>query len=104
KAARQGAAVRMPRQLRDKMRVGEFVLKSHLFSGRPLTVNKFEKVETNCDAIYPDEIAHVRDVVDVTIESRLLLERTDEHGIDADDPAPGADHLDLLVGDVALDV
>src|ERR1700736_4314198 len=91
-AAGQGAAVRMFRQLGNEMRVREFILKRGLLCRRPLPVNEFEKVEADRDAIDPDQVAHVLDVIDVAIERGFFLARTDEHGIDADDAAARADH------------
>ena len=43
-------------------------------------------------------------VIDVAIESRLFLTRTYQHGINANDSVPFANHFDLLIADVALDI
>src|SRR2546430_3734203 len=102
--AGQAAAVRMFRQIGNKMRVREFLLKRDLLGGRKLPVDEFEKVEANGDAVDPNQITDMLDVVDVAIEGGFFLVRANEHGVDADDAAPRADHPDLLVRDIAFDV
>ena len=52
----------------------------------------------------PIRFDDVLDVIDVMIERRLFLARTDEDGIHTDDTAAFAHHFDLVVADVALDV
>src|SRR5260370_41940580 len=43
-------------------------------------------------------------MIDVMVERAFLFSRAHEDGIDADNPAPFADHSDLFVTNVALDV
>src|SRR2546423_694302 len=100
----QIAAVRMFRELGDEMGVGEFLLKRDLLLLGPLPVNELKKIEADRDALNPDQIADVPDVVDVTVEGRFVLVRTNEDGVDADDATPRADRLDLIVGNVAFDI
>ena len=71
---------------------------------RPLAVDKLKEIKPNPDSIDANQIGYVLDVIDVTIERALFFLWTHEHGIYADHAAPFADHLDLLVADVALDV
>ena len=86
------------------MGVGELILKRDLLRFRPLPVDKLEEIEADRDAVDPDQIAHVLDVIDVAIEGSFLLLWTYQDGVDSDDPTPRADGFDLVVGDVALDV
>ena len=44
------------------------------------------------------------DVIDITIECRFFCARAHQHSVYSNHPAPFADHFDLLVADVALDV
>ena len=43
-------------------------------------------------------------MIDITVERGFFLLWTNEDGVDPDDPTARADHFDLLVADVALDV
>src|SRR2546423_5463405 len=94
----------MLRQFRHEMGMSEFVLKRDLFRLGKLPVNEFEEIETDGDTVDPDQIANVRDMVDVTIEGRFLLVRTNEHRVNPDHSIARADRFDLFVGDVAFDV
>src|ERR1700730_2150035 len=71
---------------------------------RPLPVNEFEEIETDSDTVDSDQASNVLDVVDVTIERRRLLVRANQNRIHTDHATASADHLDLLIADVALDV
>src|SRR4051812_27039753 len=94
----------MFRQSGNEMGVGELVLKRDLLRFRPLPVDKLEEIETDRDAVNPDQIAHVLDVIDVAIERRFFLVRTDQDRVDPDDAAPRANGFDLFVADIALDI
>src|SRR5205085_4469686 len=101
---RQAAAMRMLRQFRHEVGVRKLILKCDLLPLRPLPVNEFEEIEPDRDAVDPDQITNVLDVVDVTIERGFFLMRTDQHGVDADDATARSDGFDLFVGHVPLDV
>src|SRR5437588_1266190 len=103
-APRQAAAMRMLRQFRHEVGVRKLILKCDLLPLRPLPVNEFKEIEPDRDAVDPDQITHVLDVVDVTICRRFYRMRTDQHGVDADDATARADGFDLFVGHVPLDV
>ena len=86
------------------MRCGKFRGELFLPRFRPLAINELEEIEPDTDAIDADQIRDMFDVIDITIERALFFPRANEDGINADHAAPFADHLDLLVTDVALDV
>src|SRR6267142_4313628 len=71
---------------------------------RPLPVNELEKVETDSDPVDADQVFYVLDVIDVAIEGAFFFLWAHQYGINADHAAPFADHLDLLVTDIALDI
>src|SRR5438876_1059826 len=98
------ARVRMVPELGNEMRTGEFCVKLFLPRLRPLAIDEFKEIETDPDAIDSDQIGDMLNVIDVTIESAFLFRWTDKHGIDPDYAAPGADHLDLCITDVALNI
>ncbi len=54
--------------------------------------------------INPDQVNDVLEVIDVTVERGLRFRAAGEDGVDPDDAAARADHPDLLVAQVALDV
>ena len=70
----------------------------------PLSVNELEEIKADPDAVDPDQIHDVLDMIEVVIERALFFSWAHEDGVDADDPAPFTDHPDLFVTDVALDV
>src|SRR6266498_496416 len=71
---------------------------------RPLPINELKKVETDRDPIDADQVFYMLDVIDIAIERAFLFFGTHEYCINADHAAPFADHLDLLVSNVALDI
>ena len=70
----------------------------------PLPVNELEKIKPDPDAIDPDQIRYVLDVIDIVVERALFFSRAHQDGVDTDNPAPFANHLDLFITNVALDV
>src|SRR5262249_48852639 len=91
-------------QVRQEMRPGQFCLQLLQLFRRDQAPEEFAKIETNADSVDPDEAGHVFDVVDITIESRFFLLWTNEDSVDSDDAAARANHPDLLVADIAIDV
>src|SRR6266571_1437554 len=71
---------------------------------RPLAIDEFEKIKADSDAVNADQIGDMLDVIDVTIHGALFFPEAHQHGIYADYAAAFADHLDLLITNVALDV
>jgi hypothetical protein len=43
-------------------------------------------------------------MIDVMVERAFFFSRAHEDGVDADNPAPFTNHLDLFITNVALDV
>ena len=70
----------------------------------PLPVNELEKIKADPDAVDPDQIRYVLDVIDVVIERALFFSRAHENAVGADHSAPLTDHFDLFITNVALDV
>src|SRR6266576_2216872 len=71
---------------------------------RPLAVDKLKKIKSYSDAIDADQIGYVFNVIDVTIESACFFFWTYQNGINANHTAPFADHFNLVIADVALDI
>ena len=86
------------------MRCGEFCSEFLLSRLRPLPIDEFEKIKADSDAVNADQIGDMLDVIDVTIHGALFFPGAHQHGIYADYAAAFADHLDLLIANVALDV
>src|SRR6266853_601354 len=86
------------------MRCGEFCSEFLLSRLRPLAIDEFEKIKADPDAVNADQIGDMLDVIDVTIHGALFFPGAHQHGIYADYAAAFADHLDLLIANVALDV
>src|SRR5262249_39863894 len=63
-----------------------------------------KEIEADPDSVNANQIGNVLDVIDVTIQGAFFFPRAHQHGIHANHTAPFADHLDLRVTDVALDV
>src|ERR1043166_708077 len=91
-------------QIGDEMRRGQLVREILFLRFRPLRIDELEEIEADADAIDADQFRDVLDMIDVAIERALVPVWTDEDRIDADDSAALADHPDLFVADVALDV
>src|SRR4029077_10036787 len=70
----------------------------------PLSVNELEEIKADPDAVDPDQIRYVLDMIDVLVECAFFCSRVHEDGVDADHPAPFANHLGLFITNVALDV
>src|SRR6266498_1183533 len=96
--------MRVITQIGNEMRSCKFC--GELFSRRfrPLPINKLKKVETDSDPIDTDQVFYMLDVIDVAIEGAFFFLWAHQHGINADHAAAFADHLDLLVTDIALDI
>src|SRR5216117_829920 len=86
------------------MRCGEFCGKLLLPRLRPLAIDEFKEIEADSDAVDADQIGDMLDVIDVTIHGAFFFPGAYQHGIYADYAAAFADHLDLLIANVALDV
>src|SRR5882762_2562527 len=86
------------------MRRGQLCRKlgSHLL--RQLLKEILAKIKTDPDAVDSDQVYHVLDMIDITIERARLGIRANENRIHADNATALTDNLDLLVADVALDV
>src|SRR5438445_12876271 len=86
------------------MRCGEFCSEFLLSRLRPLPIDEFEKIKADSDAVNADQIGDMLDVIDVAIHGALFFPGAHQHGIYADYAAAFADHLALLLPNVALDV
>ena len=86
------------------MRCCKFCRELLLSGFGPLSVNELEEIKADRDAVDPDQIHDVLDMIDIVIECAFFLSRAHEDGVDADNAAPSTNHPDLFVTDVALDV
>src|SRR5205807_134561 len=98
------ARVRMVPELGNEMRTGEFCGKLFLPRLRPLAIDEFKEIETDPDAIDANQIGDVFNVIDVTIHRAFFFSRAHQQGIHTDYTAPFADHFDLCITDVALNI
>src|SRR4029453_8960566 len=96
--------MRVIAQIGNKMRSCKFCGELFLCRFRPLPINELKKVEADSDPLDADQVFYMPDVIDIAIELAFLFLWADETGIIADHTAPFADHPDLLVTDIALDV
>ena len=67
------ARVTVVQKAGNEMDMGEFFMeRSALFFG-PTPVKELEEIEANTDAIDPDQIDHMLNMIDVTIESGFFF-------------------------------
>jgi hypothetical protein len=64
---------------------------------RPLAVDELEEIKSDPDAVDPDQLRDVLNMIDVVVERAFFCSRAHEDGLDADYPAPLANHLDLSI-------
>ena len=83
---------------------GELLFDFVAFCSRHQAPEKLTEIEADRDVIHPDQAGDMFDMIDITIEGRFLLFRTNENGVHPDDAPASADHFDLFVTDVALNV
>ena len=67
------ARVTMMQEVGNEMDMREFLMERGALFLRPAPVKEFEEIEANPDAIDPDQIDHMLNVIDVMIESGFLL-------------------------------
>jgi hypothetical protein len=67
------ARVAMVQKVGNEMDMREFLMERSALFVRPAPVKEFEEIEANPDAIDPDQIDHMLNVIDVMIESGFLL-------------------------------
>src|ERR1041384_1660076 len=96
--------VRMISQLRNEVWFCHFRGQVLLPGLRPPTVDELEEIEADPNAIDPDQIRDVLDVVHVMVERVFFFSRTHKNGVNTDHSATFTDHLDLFVTNVAFDV
>ena len=56
------------RQIRNYVNTRKFLVKRRALSLGPLSINKFEEIETNSNPVDADQINDVLDMIDVAIE------------------------------------
>src|SRR6266540_5647900 len=86
------------------MRLGQLCRKLGPHLLRQLLEEILAKIKTNPDAVDADEIDHVLDMIDITIDRARFRIWTNKDRIYPDNTAALPDDLDLLVADVALHV
>src|SRR6266542_6858992 len=86
------------------MRLGQLCRKLGPHLLRQLLEEILAKIETDPDAVDADEIDHVLDVIDITIDGARFRIWANKDRIYPDNTAALPDDLDLLVADVALDI
>lgn len=91
-------------QIGNKMRSCKFCSQLSFRWLRPLPVNELKEIEANTYPINANQVCDVLDVIDVAIKRAFLFFWAHQHGINSDHAAPFADHLNLLVSYVALDI
>src|SRR4029077_11410452 len=67
-------------------------------------VDEFEEIKPDPDAVDPDQLRDVFNMIDVVIERALFFSRAHENAVGADHSAPLTDHFDLFITNVAFDV
>src|SRR5438552_18593348 len=91
-------------EIGNEMRTGEFCGKLFLPRLRPLAIDEFKEIETDPDSVDANQIGDVFNVIDVTIHRAFFFSRAHQQGIHTDYTAPFADHFDLCITDVALNI
>ena len=79
------------------MRCCKFCRELLLSGFRLLSVNEREEIKADPNAIDPDQLRDVLDMIDVMVERTFFFSRAHEDGVDADNAAPFTDHPDLFV-------
>src|SRR6516165_10593629 len=82
----------------------QFRLQFFPFFNWHLAPQKFAKIEADSHPVDSNKVSDVLDVVDVTIKRRFFFVRANKNGVYADYAATGADHFDLVIADVPLNV
>src|SRR5215469_1700882 len=87
-------------EMRGRKLLGKLLLRRL----RPLAIDKLKEIKSNSDSIDANQIGDVFNVIDVTIESAFISLRTYQYGVNANYTTAFADHFDLVIADVPLDV